>query len=709
MTIVYQDSFDHYGDGDVGLDNMLDGVWAAISGGVKLEPPAIGARTGPNALHLRRSPATDGARLALPSNYAELFVHFGLAMTNLPDGDDLYNIASFRTAANLLIANVFVGSNGRIYVRNSGGTQVADTASPVVSTGAWNHVAIRFRIGAGTGLVEVRVNKVEVLNASALAFGSVNIGQLVFDGSGSPIADGFFIDDLVVNTATGTYNNTWLGDPRVATLYPRADDPVEQGWTPQPRFKFGNGVLELDGTADGVTASDSADFEFGSGDFTMETFVKFRALPTGAFRAELFGKWRESTNERSYELYLGGPSLNSSRLEYRVSTDGTAGTVASIVSCAWAPVLGHYHHVAVQRQSGQVTLFIDGIPQNAPVTDSNNYHNNASLFCIGGQQSTATTILDNTSVDGFLEEVRVTKGVARYNVGGFAPPSVAFTRGVGDPSWSSVVLLVGFDSGVIDESSFGRALTARGNAARFAVDDAQPGDYKTVNQVSPRDDTFMEAPYIAASGVLTLTANPSNGETVTFDGNTYTFNTVLGGAGSILIGANSNASLNNLAAAINNDVGSGVVYGVGTAFSANASAYPLGNGQMRAEADTAGTAGNSIGSTETLANGAWTSSTLTGGSNIPGPSAFLFDRLPARTTGVRAVTLVTRSRKTDTGNCNVQASLVTADNSSANGADRPLTTAFTYYGDIIEQDPATVGALTPSTFVGARVRIDRTL
>lgn len=710
MTIIFQDSFDHYGDGDFGLDRMLDGVWAAISTGVNLEPhPTVGARTGQYALHMLRAPATDGARLALPSNHDELFVHFGLAMENLPDADNLYNITSFRTAANGLIANVWVGSNGRIYVTNSVGTTIADSSSPVVSTGAWNHVAIRFKIGAGTGLVEVRVNKIEVLNEDSLSLGSTNIGQLGFDGSGSPIADGFYIDDLVVNTATGTYNNTWLGDPRVATLYPRADDPVEQGWTPQPRWKFGNGVLELDGNGDGVTAADSSDFEFGSGDFTLECFVKFRSLPTGSNRATFFGKWRETTNERSYELFLGGPSLNNNQLAFRISTDGQAGTVATIVTVEWEPALGHYYHVAVQREAGEVTLFIDGVAQNAPAADANSYHDNASLFSVGGQQSSTNSMVANTSVDGFLEEVRVTKGVARYNPVGFVPPSAAFDRGVGDPDWSSVVLLAGFDSGITDESSFGRALTARGSAARLAVDDAQPGDYKTINQSSPRDDTFMEAPYIAASGVLTLTANPADTETVTVDGNTYTFNTVLGGAGSVLIGADADESLDNLAAAINNDVGEGTVYGTGTAFSANASAYPLGNGQMRVEADTAGTAGNAIGTTETLANGTWTAATLTGGTNIPGPSAFLLDRLPAKTTGVRAVTIVTRSRKTDTGDCNVQAALVTADDSSANGADRPVTTAFTYYGDIIEQDPSTLGALTPSTFVGARVRIDRTL
>ena len=37
---------------------------------------------------------------------------------------------------------------------------------------------------------------------------------------------------------------------------------------------FYNGSFEFDGTGDGITCPDNTDFEFGSGDFTVECWVK---------------------------------------------------------------------------------------------------------------------------------------------------------------------------------------------------------------------------------------------------------------------------------------------------------------------------------------------------------------------------------------------------------------------------------------------------
>lgn len=73
------------------------------------------------------------------------------------------------------------------------------------------------------------------------------------------------------------------------------------------------------------------------------------------------------------------------------------------------------------------------------------------------------------------------------------------------------------------------------------------------------------------------TGNPSNTQTVTIAARVYTFNTVLGGANSILIGANSLETMQNLKAAINGDAGVGVTYGIGTAVNTDVTAvFPVG-------------------------------------------------------------------------------------------------------------------------------------
>jgi len=120
---------------------------------------------------------------------------------------------------------------------------------------------------------------------------------------------------------------------------------------------------------------------------------------------------------------------------------------------------------------------------------------------------------------------------------------------------------------------------------------------------------------IRAIGTLTTTGVFSNGETVTIGTKTYTFQTVLTNVdGNVLIGANATASLANLAAAINLGAGSGTVYAAAT--TANTDVYATsGASTLSLFALNAGTAGNSIATTETATNASFAGATLSGGSN----------------------------------------------------------------------------------------------
>lgn len=120
-----------------------------------------------------------------------------------------------------------------------------------------------------------------------------------------------------------------------------------------------------------------------------------------------------------------------------------------------------------------------------------------------------------------------------------------------------------------------------------------------------------------ATGTLTATANFANGETVTLGSVVYTFNTVLGGANSILIGATTTESLENLGLATFAATGTGIgtKFGIGTVANGAAKATPdtVDPLKLVATAVTAGTAGNAVVSTETAANASWTGATLAGG------------------------------------------------------------------------------------------------
>ena len=130
-----------------------------------------------------------------------------------------------------------------------------------------------------------------------------------------------------------------------------------------------------------------------------------------------------------------------------------------------------------------------------------------------------------------------------------------------------------------------------------------------------------------ASGLLTLTANPLNDETVVLDTKTYTFQTTLTNVdGNVLIGADQDDSLANLIAAMDlsaaalEDKVSGTHYaGLTVAHTTITSKRTEFTGEMAVLAGVGGTGGNSLATTETLSNGDFGSGVLIGGTDASLP------------------------------------------------------------------------------------------
>lgn len=117
----------------------------------------------------------------------------------------------------------------------------------------------------------------------------------------------------------------------------------------------------------------------------------------------------------------------------------------------------------------------------------------------------------------------------------------------------------------------------------------------------------------AATGTLTFTGQPANGDTVTVNAKVYTFQTVLTNVdGNVFIGADLATSISNLAAAINLGAGSGTAYAAATTLNANITAVAAAT-TLTATAKVSGTAGNAITTSETSANASWGGATLSGG------------------------------------------------------------------------------------------------
>jgi hypothetical protein len=95
---------------------------------------------------------------------------------------------------------------------------------------------------------------------------------------------------------------------------------------------------------------------------------------------------------------------------------------------------------------------------------------------------------------------------------------------------------------------------------------------------------------------------------------------------------------------------------------------------------------------------------------IPAPSIMEFADLSPDVVAVRGIMTMVRARKTDGGDGKLQVSLTpNAGTDWDDGADRAITTAFTYWSDISELSPDTGTQWTPVEVNAAQVKLNRTL
>ena len=175
--------------------------------------------------------------------------------------------------------------------------------------------------------------------------------------------------------------------------------------------KFGGGSGLFDGTGDYITIADSEDWNFGSADFTFDWWVRFNSN-TGTGMA--FFQQRVDDNNRILSLIDHDNNL----LYFYIFN--AAVTVASM-SRTWNPSAATWYHVAILRNSNAVKMFVDGLQLGADETVTGTSPNLAAVVSIGARSSTSDLYLD-----GWLDEFRISKGIARWTAN-FAVPIVEYS------------------------------------------------------------------------------------------------------------------------------------------------------------------------------------------------------------------------------------------------------------------------------------------
>lgn len=725
MTALFMDGYDHYGTGALSSAQMADGPYSNVGSRVCGTPTWGPPRTGLACL-IGAGTFQAGTTRVLPSTQTDLFISFGWATDTL--GVNLPGIIGFQNASGVLECFLVPTATGALNICKADGTVIAGTSGPAVVTQNWHFLEMNLNTSTGTFTLRVddpgatNTPVLSVTDASLTGF-SVGIIDLI-PSTGNSNAPLFYIDDLFVRNGSGSVNNSWLGDRRVATLFPDADTTTA-GWTPSYYELFGTGIYRgAYAEASNTTIQNQSAFmgvqpatslDIGAADFTLETFIRFDALPSATSYASIFSRWNTAANKESYRLILGGASFNQGCLQFDTSTDGTSGTQQTMIQYPWTPETNVWYYVALCRSAGELLLFVNGIQLGLPIADSRTYFSGGSEYLSLGQEFTLSgpNIVPNTFMAARLDETRFTNGVGRYTAS-FTPPNAPFPRGSSDPNWADVVLLMGYDSALVDESSFLQSVQTGGGSIAFQPSDGSAiGAYSTVNKPIPDDNTFISANLTNATNVLTMTSQPANTNTVTVgtkNGTTpavYTFKTTITSAFDVLIDTTPQATLTNLLNAINAGTGAGTKYGTGTTSNFDVNATPLPAGQIEVTANLAGTAGNSITSAATGSAAVWTTSTLLGGLNIPGPTNFKFQRPPNNTTIISAVQTVVRALKTDAGTATMQTSLVGALGGLATSPTFSLTISPSYYSAVVETDPDGSGPVSPTTLINGQLQVNR--
>ncbi|HVW54125.1 MAG TPA: LamG-like jellyroll fold domain-containing protein [Rhizobiaceae bacterium] len=732
MSNVIVEGFGAYGVGQIGNGTtpvalaMLSGAYASVAGYIAADKGITTLpwdAANPDTYFYYQfgdvnNIGIDYIRRVLPEAQNEVDFSFYYGCNSLPLTNNVNTaILAICDSGNSVIAKLQVTTTGSLRLVDSDGTTIAATSGPVLVAEKASHIECQFNVSNGTFVLYADGTK--VIDASGITFSDTSVAQYRLGTVGSSPTETAvgYIGHLIVRDSGSTFP---VGDRKVATLLPNKDDAAHQGWTAQPLHRFGVGILDLAVDALGatpalkaVTGPGDTHTDLGAGDFTLEGQFRFQALPTGSNKAVFFGKWDEAANTRSYQLYLGGPELENGLLVFRTSTDGQNGTVVEKLKWAWSPVIGHWYHVALVRSSGELLLFIDGIQQGLPEADTDTYFAGTALPTLGAQTH-GSTVLAGTNLQGWQDEFRLSVGLARYTAN-FTPPTDGFPRNSDDPNWGSVAWLSSWDDAVVaDDGPNGLALVARNGAAAITPDDGEFA-YQTIDGPQPTDNTFIEAALLPATGLFTLSALPAANDTVTVgtkDGSAaavYKFVAAVSAAYDVAIGATIQATMSNLVAAVIAGTGAGTAYGTGTVANADATAQLEPTNQMLVTALTPGTGGNAIASTTTAANGSWGGATLSGGENIPPYSQFSFQRLPSNTSVVDSITIAARQWKTDAGSATTQVSFVGADGGKTDGAANVLSTTPTLTFDTFDTDPDSGDALTPTSILLSKVRVNRTV
>ena len=354
---------------------------------------------------------------------------FPTALPGSTNSAQLFQVSNTNaTNFGALLFELYGTGNIRFQVRPStGGTNVLITSSSTVTTNTWSHVAVSVSSGSATVYINgasVGTGTVVVLN-NTQTFSS--IGYLTNGFTTNVVAYTGYITDLHVVKGTALYPSAFT--PPTTPITPVANTTLLLGATSAnasgiidetmmssidvlgaarastSQKKFGNSAIYFNGTGDILRLQNNGNqqFTFGNSDFTIDGWLYTSTVAAG-FRTICTTRLTSAATD-TFRFSFG---LRAAALEFY------AGSAAVI---SFGTVTGNtWTHFAATRSSGSLRLFLNGT-QVGSTTAFTNYLASDQQLTVGG------TVALQDLWNGYLDELRVTKGYARYVANFTAPTS----------------------------------------------------------------------------------------------------------------------------------------------------------------------------------------------------------------------------------------------------------------------------------------------
>ena len=327
------------------------------------------------------------------------------------------------------------GTGGLALYRNTSGqlelaqdaVAVIITSSATIPSNAWTHVAAS---RSGTSL-KLFINGTQVASATnSTAFSGVASEYIGISGNGSSFPMSGYISDVRLcksalyttaftpNTAPLTTTSQSATNCQFLTNFINAGvldnammndlETVGNAQISTSVKKYGTGSIYLDGTGDALLALSNPQGDFGSGNFTLEGWFYQTATSNQ-------GYFSKRANISSYSPFL--VQYDANQLTAFLSTSGSSWAVT--INASTNPSTNTWNHIAFVRNGSTATLYLNGTSVGS-ASISGSLMTNSTPVVIGAEASDA-----NNCFNGYIDDVRITKGYARYT-SNFTPPTAAF-------------------------------------------------------------------------------------------------------------------------------------------------------------------------------------------------------------------------------------------------------------------------------------------